>query len=63
MGRASSSVLPYDKWNVTPLLGNFGGSVGIYRFLQTAMSAGTWVKCKKREKIPTNKERGEIQGI
>ena len=29
----------------------------------TAISAGTWVKCKKEKKIPTNKERGEIQGI
>ena len=65
-----------------PLLGNFGGRVGIYRFLQspsipscrelfsfcqfnsvrarlqaqglaqgTAMSAGTWVKCKKQKQL------------
>ena len=74
------------QWNVMPLLGDFGGRVGLYKFLQrppiprrlpshficrelfsfchfnsvcaclqarglargTAMSAGTWVKCKKR---------------
>ena len=23
------------KWNVTPLIGDFGGRVGIYRFLQS----------------------------
>ena len=25
----------HEKWNVTPLLGDFGGRVGIYRFLQS----------------------------
>ena len=82
--RQLDQMLQKWKWNVTPLLGDFGGRVGIYRFLQsptisrrlpslficwelfslchfnsvlahlqarglaqgTAMSAGTWVKCK-----------------
>ena len=30
-----SSKNAQQKWNVTPLLGHFGGRVGIYRFLQS----------------------------
>ena len=85
------------QWNVAPLLGEFGGRVGIYRFLQsfpiprmfpslffcrdffsfcpfncvnacvqaqgTAMSAGTWVKCKKEKKFPLHLNKFLVSGV
>ena len=33
--RTTALIYIYREWNVVPLIGNFGGRVGYYRFLQS----------------------------